>query len=134
MELRSIPEVYAGFYSQKKPLELKEHYRWWFSRNQDWRKFIIEIDGIRVGILNIGQLDHWSPEIGYAVHPLYWGKGIGTQAVRLALEYLRKHNKEYCHTTVLKSNERSINLLKRLGFTYLGEARDDEIWMQKRLI
>ena len=131
--VRNDPEVFSGFYSQKKPLTYPEHCNWWHGRNQDWRKFIIELDGISIGILNIGQMDHWSPEIGYALMPEYWGQGHGSEAVKTALNWLKSRGYGYCHTTVLKNNERSLNLLKRLGFEILGDAREGEIWLTKRI-
>ena len=133
MEIRNSPEVYPGFYTQKEPLTLEEHKKWWESRNQDWKKYIIMYQEKPVGILNIAQLDHWSPEIGYAILPQYWGKGIGTMAVRLAIGYIVQRGKQYCHTTVLTKNIRSIRLLDTLGFKFLGEAREGEVWMTKRL-
>jgi RimJ/RimL family protein N-acetyltransferase len=132
-DIRNIPEVYEGFYSQVRPLEWAEHWKWWFSRNQDWRKFVIEVDGKDIGIFNFGQLDHWNPEIGYAIHPDYWGRGYGTEAVRQAVEIIKGMGYKYCHTTVLKSNTRSIKLLQKNGFTYLGEARKGEIWLTKTI-
>lgn len=132
--------TYQGsFYSQKHMLTWEEHKAWWASRNQDWREFIIEVldndyEMRPVGMVTIGQLDHWSPEIGYAIgSSTDWGKGYGKEAVRLALEWLKNHGKEYCHTTVLQTNFRSANLLKNLGFEVLGGAREGEVWMQKKL-
>ena len=130
---RNIPEVYAGFYTQSAPLTWKEHFDWWKSRPSSWRSFVVYMDFMVVGVVNIGQLCHWSPEIGYYVHPDHWGKGIGRTAVKQGLGVIRGHGKKYCHTTVLKTNERSIRLLKSLGFKYMAEAREGEIWMTKEL-
>ena len=85
-------------------------------------------------MVTIGQLDHWSPEIGYFIGEVsLWGHGIGKEAVKQSMDWLQERGYEYCHTTVLGKNERSIRLLKSLGFTKLGEAREGEIWMTKRL-
>jgi RimJ/RimL family protein N-acetyltransferase len=131
---RSDPEIYQGFYSQERSLTWDEHLQWLLSRNHDWREFLIWYEGRRIGVVTIGQLDHWNPEIGYLIgEKSLWGQGLGTKAVHLALDYLRAHNKEFCHTTVLNGNKRSIGLLKSLGFEYKMDARDDEIWMEKRL-
>ncbi len=132
-KVRNDPKVWPGFYTQKKPLTEEEHMNWWYSRNQDWVKLIIENDRKPIGILNIGQLDHWSPEIGYAVLSDYWGKGYGTEAVGNALKWLKSKGYGYCHTTVLKSNQRSLQLLNRLGFKVLGDARPGEVWLTKKL-
>ncbi len=129
---RNNPLIWQGFYTQRKPLTWEEHFSWWRSR-RNWHEFIIVYDHRDVGVLTLGQLDHWSPEIGYAVgEVLLWGKGVGKEAVRLACEWLIKKNYKYTHTTVIKTNERSIRLLKSLGFKYLGEAREGESWYQMK--
>jgi len=131
---RSNPDIYQGFYSQDSPLVWESHVQWFRDRPSTWRSFIILYQDRPVGGLNISQLEHWSPEIGYYIGEVsLWGKGLGKQAVSLALQWLRERNYRYCHTTVLKNNERSVRLLKSLGFTVLGDARVGEIWMQKEL-
>ena len=138
MAWRSNPLIYQGFYSQKEPLKWDEHISWLKFRNRDWREFIIdsqEDDIIRpVGVITIGQLDHWSPEIGILIgNPTDWGKGFGKLSLALTFQWLREYNKGYVHTTILDSNERSISLFKGCGFEYLGKAREGESWYQKRL-
>jgi RimJ/RimL family protein N-acetyltransferase len=132
-KVRNDPQVWPGFYTQRAPLTEAEHMQWWYSRNADWIKLIIENDRVPIGILNIGQMDHWSPEIGYALLSEYHGQGFGTEAVKMALEWLKSRGYGYCHTTVSKDNERSLNLLKRLGFTILGDARPGEVWLTKSI-
>jgi|TARA_R100001530_G_scaffold118602_1_gene85734 RimJ/RimL family protein N-acetyltransferase len=134
MAWRSNPLVFQGFYQQQKPLTWDEHIRWWESRNQDWREFIVLRENRRVGVVTIGQLEHWSPEIGYFIgETTLWGEGVGRDAVKLGMGYIRNYGRDYCHTTVLKNNERSLRLLKSLGFSTLGDARRGEVWLQKKL-
>lgn len=138
MAWRSNAELYQGFYSQKKPLEWQEHSDWWDSRNRDWRQFIIvlqEDTHLRdIGVVTIGQLDHWNPEVGYYIGELtLWGRGYGREAVRLACDWLRGKGYEYVHTTVLKSNFRSIMLLHGLGFEMAGNARAGELRFERKL-
>ena len=132
-DIRNAEGVSDGFYTQKKPLTWVEHNNWWYSRNRDYRRFIIHYGNIVVGLLNIGQLDYWSPEIGYALYPEFWGQGIGTEAVKMALIWLKKRGYGYSHTTCLKNNERSINLLLKCGFNILGTAREGEYWLTVKL-
>jgi RimJ/RimL family protein N-acetyltransferase len=132
-KVRNDPKVWPGFYTQRAPLTEEEHMNWWYSRNKDWMKLIIENDRVPIGILNIGQMDHWSPEVGYAILSEHWGKRYGTDAVKNALNWLKSRGYGYCHTTVLKTNERSMKLLKRLGFTVLGDARPGEVWLTTTL-
>ncbi len=133
MAWRSDPEIYRGFYTQEKPLTWEEHITWLGSR-RNWWELIIWYNHRRIGVVSAGQLDHWNPEIGYFIgEKSLWGKGLGKEAVSLILGRLRGIGKEYCHTTVLKDNERSIRLLKSLGFKESMEARKDEIWLTKKL-
>ena len=134
MAWRSNPLVYEGFVQQCKPLTWEEHSNWFESRNRDWRTFIIEYMNRKIGVVTIGQLDHWSPEIGYYIGEIsLWGQGLGRKAVELALDYLKENGYNYCHTTVIKKNTRSLNLLKGLGFKILGDARKGEVWLQSSL-
>lgn len=133
-EWRNKKEVYQGFYTQKEPLAPEEHQKWWESRNKDWRSLIIVCQEKSIGVVTIGQLDHWSPEIGYYIGDTsMWGKGVGTRAVRLGLDWIRRCGKQHCHSSVLTKNIRSIRLLVTLGFKFLGEAREGEVWMTKKL-
>lgn len=130
---RNNPLVWKGCFTQCKPIDWETHIKWWRSRPSSWREFIIWTDH-RIGVVTIGQMEHWSPEIGYLIgETTAWGKGLGTQAVRLALDYLKEQGKEYCHTTVKKDNERSLKLLKGLGFEIMGDARPGEVWLTKTL-
>lgn len=56
------------------------------------------------------------PDIGYRMLPEYWGKGLGTEAVRAALEYARTElglNK--IMGEVVKQNTASNKLLLKVG-------------------
>jgi len=138
MSWRSNPLLYLGFYSQQNPLTWEEHTDWFSHRNKDWRTFIVlvQVDtSLReVGVVTIGQLDSWSPEIGYYIGELsLWGKGVGKKAVELAMDWLRARDYKYVHTTVLKDNTRSIGLLKACGFKYACEARKGEERWEREL-
>lgn len=128
------PNINQGFYSRTRPLAWSEHVAWFRNRPSSWRSFICLYEGRPVGVVTIGQLEHWSCEIGYYCgETSLWGQGIGREMVRLGLEWMKEYGKEYCHTTVLKDNTRSIKLLKSLGFEYMAQARPNEIWMTKKL-
>jgi len=138
MAWRSSPVVFAGFYSQTKPLTWQEHLGWWKSRNRDWRCFIIELlegDILRpVGVLNIGQLESWTPELGlYLGETSLWGRGIGAEALNLALLWLENNGYQATHTTIPKSNKRAMRLFSSAGFEKTGKARVGEIRVERIL-
>lgn len=139
MAWRSNPKIYQGFYSQKSPLVWEGHLKWFLSRNQDWRTFLIIYEDRPIGVVNIGQLDHWSPEIGYFIGEVsLWGRGLGTMAVKLGIEWLQNYAKSHLHitcihTTIKDDNIASIKLIKRLGFGRGMGARKGEHYWQREL-
>lgn len=128
---RSIPQVYAGLYTQSKEnrhLNWQEHLKWFLTR-YTWKMFIIEYSGRPVGWLNIGQLDHWRPEIGIGIGEVgLWGKGVGKAALNLALDWLWSDGYRYTHTTIMDNNQASIKLFESVGYKKIGSARLGESW------
>jgi len=134
MAWRSNPVIYEGFYSQIKSLTWEEHLNWWETQNKDAKVFIVIFEGRKVGVVRVNCLSHWAPEIGWYIGEVsLWGKGIGKEAVRLGLDYIKSQGKEYARTTILDSNERGIRLAKSLGFEKLSKAREKESWWQIKL-
>ena len=143
MAWRSNELVYRGFYKQQCPLNWDEHLAWFESRNSDWRTFIVLFKDWAngwswapldrpIGVVTIGQLDHWNPEMGYYIGEIsLWGKGVGTEAVRLGIEWVRGYASNYTHvthihTTIKDDNVGSIKIVKKLGFKKGMEARKGE--------
>lgn len=139
MAWRSSPLVYAGFYQQTRPLIWEEHFSWWESRNSDWRSFLCLYDDRPIGVVNIGQLDHFSPEIGYFIGEVsLWGQGLGVRMVSLGLMWLRRYSQEHkhithVHTTIKDDNKSSIKLIKKLGFNRGMKARKGESYWVRSL-
>jgi len=135
---RNNPLIWKGLYTQareNRPLTWEEHNSWWHSPYRTtWKIFIIQIiyppiDDVRwnVGYLNVGQLDHWRPEIAIVVgDTALHGQGIGTEALKLGLQWIKEQGKLKCHTSILKDNLASIHLFEKVGFKRIGEAREGE--------
>jgi len=88
------------------------------------------IGGCRI---HIEDVNNKMASIGMALHHPYQGKGFGTEAAHLALalafEQLGVHRIE---ALVEPSNERSLALVRKLGFTHEGLLRErilDEHWI-----
>lgn len=64
-------------------------------------------------------------EIGYVLHPKYWGKGYGTEAISLmddfAFDTLKLHK---LHAQVVEANTGSIRVLEKNGFHLEGRLED----------
>ena len=138
---RNNPLLFQGFYTQSRGNHLitwEEHLAWWKNRPSTWHTYIIMLTegeySRPIGVVNVGQIEHWSPELGVYLNPTDWRHGYAREAL-LQLVTLVKFtfHRDYCHTTILKSNIASIELFKSLGFSYMAEAREGEIWMTKAL-
>jgi len=73
-----------------------------------------------VGLMHVGYEAHFTPavEIGWRLHPDYWGYGYATEAARLALRdgFERLDLKEIVALTV-PANHRSRGVMERIGMT-----------------
>ena len=106
----------------------------------------IDVDGVAVGgiglILN-SDVYVMSAEIGYWLGEAYWGKGIGTEAVRLMVEYAFYYfDIVRLYAEVFETNKASMRILEKNGFYLEGVRRkavlkngvlmDDYIWVKLR--
>ena len=139
MAWRSNPDLYQGFYQQDAPLTWEGHIAWHNSRNKDWRNFLAIYDGRPVGVVTVGQLDHWEPEVGvYVGETTLWGKGIGTRMMLKGIEWMQEYSLSHkhiqsVHTTILDSNLASIKMFEKCGFKRVGVAREGESWYVRPL-
>ena len=81
--------------------------------------FIIEFGG-KV----IGKAGFWAPpDIGYILHPDYWGRGLATEALTAAIDHIfAVQTFDRLTADVDPGNTASIRLLERLGFAKTGQA------------
>ncbi|MFB9307591.1 ribosomal-protein-alanine N-acetyltransferase [Agromyces hippuratus] len=89
--------------------------------------FVIEVDGVLVGQLNVSSITYGSlssATIGYWVAQEVAGRGITPTAVALATDYcfsvLRLHRMEIC---IRPENGPSLRVVEKLGFRYEGLRR-----------
>ena len=76
--------------------------------------FIIEHDGRAIGKAGCYRL----PEIGYILHPDYWGQGFATEALTAVIAHIFAHHPvDALRADIDPRNLASIRLLERLGFT-----------------
>ena len=102
-----------------------------------FHKNLLDKRGIRWGIklkenqriigtigLNGLQLQNKRAEIGYELHPSYWRKGFGEEAIKEVLRFsFIQLGLFRIGAVVYPENEASINLLLKLGFTKEGLLR-----------
>lgn len=93
--------------------------------------FAITIDDKVVGSIGAFRKDNihsQTAEIGYYVSESYWGKGIGTNAVKQICKYI------FTNTDIIRIfaepfayNESSCRILEKAGFKYEGTLRKNAV-------
>jgi len=69
---------------------------------------------------------HGMAEVGYTLMPAARGKGYAIEAVRAAFDWAtRVHGVRRFRASVAPDNERSLNLIGKLGFVQIGEQWDE---------
>lgn len=83
--------------------------------------FVVEFDGKLIGKAGLFRF----PEIGFIIHPDWWGKGLMREAlVPVIARAFAVHRLPRIEADVDPRNMRSLRLLERLGFRETGrEAR-----------
>ena len=131
MAWRSNPLVYQHYYQQDAPLVWGEHLEWWESRNEDWMAWMVlyGTDGSwrPVGVLSIGQLDSWQPDIGIFVGEVtLWGTGVGKDILSFGTQYLMAHKYHSARATIKPDNIGSIKIFEYFMFERVCESRNGE--------
>jgi [ribosomal protein S5]-alanine N-acetyltransferase len=98
--------------------------------------FLIHIlpEEIPIGVvfvqLNWEEMREW--EIGYEVHPDYWGNGYATEAVKLLLKHsFEKLNAHKVVGFCNANNKKSANVMERVGMQRDGILREGRLWQGK---
>ncbi len=91
-------------------------------------RFVIEKNGIYVGNIGIHPQDdiyRKTAEIGYFIGEDFWGQGIATEAVKLAVDYGFRQMELYrIFAGVFSYNKASSRVLEKAGFVFEGIARN----------
>ncbi|KRF03407.1 acetyltransferase [Paenibacillus sp. Soil766] len=80
---------------------------------------------IGAGEFNIRCFTHKNGEIGYIVHPNYWGKGIATEVAKLLVNFgFKKFQLHRIYATCDPRNIGSSKVLAKIGMIQEGRLRD----------
>jgi [ribosomal protein S5]-alanine N-acetyltransferase len=76
--------------------------------------------------LNIHDVHHKNGELGYIVHPEYWGKGVASEAAQKVIELGFKHFQLHrIQATCDPNNIASSRVLEKIGMTKEGVMREN---------
>ena len=113
-----IPMEYIREASAKRPDLWKR-----IVTNENTTHYIIKADGKTVGIMTIAPPkdedvdDNYFELHGIYLHPDYFYKGIGTQAVNFAFDKALELGKKFMNVWVFAENENAIKFYEKHGFT-----------------
>ena len=122
-----IPMEYIKAKNATRPEQFKR-----IITNENTMRYVIQVDGKTVGIMAIDEPqdddvgDDYYELHGIYLHPDYYRKGIGTQAVDFAFDKARKLGKRYMNVWVFAENYNSIKFYEKCGFVADGKTKPHE--------
>ena len=72
-----------------------------------------------VGMIHVVESVAQEAELGYAIHPDYWGKGIATEALGAAMEALYRAGYELVTAGAFSHNAASMRVMEKCGMEKL---------------
>lgn len=82
------------------------------------------VTGERIGACSfIASEDGETYDLGYSVHKKFWRNGYGTEMAQAMIDYAKSHGAKIITAPVNKQNAASNAVMKKLGFSIVGEHR-----------
>jgi ribosomal-protein-alanine N-acetyltransferase len=104
---------------------VREASRWWHQRPQTSYPHVVLAGGELIGAADLHLRGGGQGEIGYAVHPRAWGRGLATAAARALLRIgFTEHGLHRIYATCDPRNTGSGRVLAKIGMTYEGRMRE----------
>ena len=137
-ELRNDAEVETISNGPPKPRSMAEMEAWFdkLTADRDANVFAIEADGRLVGQCNLRDIDpvNRRAELGIALLGDEIGKGYGSDAIRVLLDYAFRHlNLHKVSLDTLATNEPGLRAYRACGFIEEGRLREHE-WSDGRYV
>ena len=128
--------VQHTFYSRDMSLSVMRTYirrvidNYWRGEPGQWAITLRDQDEA-IGLVGFGEGNsrHRVGEIGYELHPDYWGRGYATEAVRAAVAYGFENALYRIEARIFADNEASIRVAQRVGLQYEGTHRA-AVWVR----
>lgn len=82
------------------------------------------VTGERIGACSfIASEDGETYDLGYSVHMKFWRNGYGTEMAQAMIDYAKSHGAKIITAPVNKQNAASNAVMKKLGFSIVGEHK-----------
>jgi RimJ/RimL family protein N-acetyltransferase len=123
-KVRAHPEV-ASYFFAPPPIKYLDHVQFLSNAHEKGERqfFIVYVGTEMSGYCQIIHRQD-SLEIGFALHPQWWGQGIGGASMQALLDHIR-HSQDLRSKAIIlivkKDNARAIHLYEKFGFTIINE-------------
>ena len=100
--------------------------KWFEKYTPDW--YIIQNDGENIGYFRLSNhsMDAMNIYVGADIVPEHTGRGLGYSSYKVFLPYIfAEYGLNKVSLEVLSTNERAINLYKKIGFIVEGVKREE---------
>lgn len=123
---------------------LRERYarlesRWSPDGREEWLNWVIELDGALIGFVQATVQASGTAAIAYELASAHWGRGHAGESVTAMIgELVARYGVVRLHAVGKQGNERSLRLLRRLGFTPASAPRvaeagiEPDEWLMER--
>lgn len=101
-----------------------------------WFYFGLYFENRLIGSVSLLQHDHNRASIGYAILPEFWRRGFATEALNELFRFLQNESPVHflkLEAAVEKTNDKSIGLLEKLGFSKDLRQPQDDFYFEKKL-
>ena len=111
------------------PITIDGTKKWFESKSSNRYDFVIEYDGLPIGLIGLLQIDHVNQKAEYYIslgELDYLGKGIASKATELILKYAFENlNLNKVYLNVDADNNRACKLYEKSGFKKEGYFKND---------
>lgn len=106
--------------------EAKLMFRHFWKLSRDPERFVraVCLEGCLIGWLNDTGISGDSIELGWVIHPAHWGRGYATEAVRSAIDLLRREGFGLVYAGAFETNAASIRVMQKCGMRLLDKTED----------
>jgi RimJ/RimL family protein N-acetyltransferase len=122
-KVRTHPEV-ASYFFAPPPSKYLDHVQFLVKVQESGERqfFIVYVENEMSGYCQIIHRPD-SLEVGFALHPSWWGKGIGGASMEALLDYTRQSKMKSKDITLIvkKDNARAIHLYEKYGFVICAD-------------
>ncbi len=131
-DIEAITDIYnecireAGFTGDLDPVSIQNRRAWYLDHRGRYSIFVKILDGSVAGYVSLSpyrkgrRAFEGTCEIAYYMRSKFRGLGLGTEMINYAIEYAKQSGFELVIAIILATNEVSINILTKFGFSVSG--------------